>query len=228
MNYNMGQTTILRCAQRIRLGEGAADQTHNSMGVQQGERDGVTSILQTLPPQLDTFTLSCFKVSGAACLASLGLFVLLSAFYLLCFLNAVLRENLAMEHLARRGSKLKNFHLHTELLHISRGLGVGLPPSFMMALWFQLSLQTDILSLFRGCNSRNLYPTLMIASTLCGWNNRAAANRTERSRQLCNAKGKSAQFPNLFSVPLSRIHPLQKMLEEKVTAVAFNFKHSEV
>lgn len=68
-------------------------------------------------------------------MASLRLFVLISAFYLLGFLNAVLLENLAMEHLTRRGSKLKNFHFHTELLlHVSRGLGVCLPPSFMMGL----------------------------------------------------------------------------------------------
>lgn len=67
-------------------------------------------------------------------MASLGLFVLISAFYLLGFLNVVLLENLAMEYLTRRESKLKTFHLHRELLHISRGLRVCPPPSFIMEL----------------------------------------------------------------------------------------------
>lgn len=37
-------------------------------------------------PQVEIFALLFFKISGAACLASLGLFVLISAFYLLGFL----------------------------------------------------------------------------------------------------------------------------------------------
>lgn len=56
------------------------------MEVWKGGRDGLAPILQTLSPQLETFAFLHFKVSGAACLASLGLFVLLSAFYLLGFL----------------------------------------------------------------------------------------------------------------------------------------------
>lgn len=122
------------------------------------------------------------------CLFCYQLFICL-AFYV------ILPEDLAMEHLTRRGSKLKNFHLHPELLHVSRGLRVCLPRSFMMGLWFQLSLQIDILSPFRKCNSRNLYQTLMIAYALCSWNNRVVASRTERRRQLCNVKRKSAPVP---------------------------------
>lgn len=61
------------------------------------------------------------------CLFCYQLFICL-AFYV------ILPEDLAMEHLTRRGSKLKNFHLHPELLHVSRGLRVCLPRSFMMGL----------------------------------------------------------------------------------------------
>lgn len=196
------------------------------MEVWKGGRDGLAPILQTLSPQLGTFAFLHFKVSGAACLASLGLFCY-QLFICLAF-YVILPEDLAMEHLTRRGSKLKNFHLHPELLLISRGLRVCLPRSFMMGLWFQLSLQIDILSLFRKWNSRNLYQTLMIAYALCRWNNRVVASRTERRRQLCNVKRKSAPVPPACSQFPQQNSPPTRMLGEKIPAVIFNFRHSEV
>lgn len=72
-----------------------------------------------------------------------------------------------MEHLTR-GSKLRNFHLHTELLHVSRGCGVVLPQSFMLGLRFQLFCPRDTQSLFLKGHSRSLYRTLMQASALGG------------------------------------------------------------
>lgn len=141
----------------------------------------------------------------------------------------ILPEDLAMEHLTRRGSKLKNFHLHPELLHVSRGLRVCLPWSFMMGLWFQLSLQIDIQSLFRKCNPRNLYQTLMIAYALCSWNNRVVACRTEGRRSLALMwKGNLLQSLQLVVRSPQQKSPPTRTSEEKITAVIFNFKRRGV
>lgn len=105
-------------------GERAADQTHNSMEVWQGGRDGLASILLTLFPNLKhSFYYVLTYLEQPVC-HSLGCLFWYQLFICLAFC-AVLLENLAMEHLTWRGSKLKHFHSHTELLHVSRGLRVS-------------------------------------------------------------------------------------------------------
>lgn len=110
-----------------------ANKKNNSVDFWHGGRDELAFILQTLFPNLKPllyYVLRYLKQPvwlPLSCLFWYQLFICLT-FY------AVLLENLAMEHLTRRGSKLKIFHLHTELLHVSRGLRICLPPSFMMGI----------------------------------------------------------------------------------------------
>lgn len=133
-------------------------------------------------------------------------------FFICLAFCAVLLANLAMEHWTRRGTP-KNFHLPPELWHVSRGLRVCLPPSFMMGLWFQLSLQTDILSLFRKCNPENPYQALMIAYAVCSWNGRVAASGADKHRSSVTWKEICSSPSSVFLVPLHRIHPKQECLK---------------
>lgn len=179
------------------------------MEVWQGGRDGQASILQILFPKLRSLLYYFLRYLEQPVWLPLGCLFWYQLFICLAF-YAVLLENLAMEHLTQRGSKLKNFHLHTELLHISRGLTVCLPPSFMMGLWFQPSLQTDTLFLFRKHNSRKLYQTLMITYALHGWRN---SSRTY-IRQLCDIKGKSAPVSPASQFPSAEFPPNKNVRRE--------------
>lgn len=177
-------------------------------------------------PQLETFALLRFKVSGAACLAALGLFVLISAFYLLGFL---------------RDSPGKSCH---GTFNKKRKQAQKFPFAHRITARFQSS---------ESMSSSKFYDGIMISATLpntycvstqkmqsqkptsnyrwrtrCALKFTAVAGRTGRRRQLRTSGGRLLQSPSLFSAPLGRSPPEKRMLKKKNQTVFLSFKHGEL